>query len=51
MSEVEDVNAATYCNECQGPLVIPTVSDYDPTILYKRLHSIHCSNHPLIEDN
>jgi len=41
MSE-QDINDSTYCDECQGPLAIPSDEDYDSTILYKRIHSVHC---------
>jgi hypothetical protein len=37
-----DINKTTYCNECQGPLAL-TSEEYDPTKLYTRIHSIHCS--------
>jgi hypothetical protein len=46
-----DVNEATKCSECQGPLAL-TTDEYDPTVLYKRVHSIDCSNNPeLVEDS
>jgi hypothetical protein len=43
MATVIDINKTTYCNECQGPLALPN-EKYDPTKLYTRIHSIHCSN-------
>jgi hypothetical protein len=49
MTITEDVNSATKCAECQGPLALPTdftKKSYDPTVLYKRVHSIYCSNNP-----
>lgn len=36
---VVDVNLATRC-ECGGPL--DYVGDYDPTVLYKRIHTPDC---------
>lgn len=39
-AEVVDVNLATRC-ECGGPL--DYTGDYDPTVLYERLHTADCS--------
>ena len=42
MSE-QGINDSTYCDDCQGPLAIPSDEDYDLTKLYKRIHSVHCA--------